>query len=139
MRKEFIWQNLFSSCQERTVLVVHNTEVFILSKKNYEKNFKDNNGSDYNLRQDFPSCAINILSHIQNKIISCFPCQLRGKVHDHGTHSLWDEDLVPDKSLMTNCRISNGSISTSGQCTCGSKRNIESLAKHPTINYTAFG
>ena len=32
-----------------------------------------------------------------------------------------------------------GSIWTTGQYACGSKWNIESLAKHPATNYTAFG
>ena len=42
-------------------------------------------------------------------------------------------------STGKNCLLTSGLYWTTGQYTSGSKWNIESLAKYPTIKYTGFG
>ena len=46
------------------------------------------------------------------------------------------DHLLP---LASTCLLTSGPIWTTGQCACGSKWNIEPIAKYLTINYTAFG
>ena len=51
----------------------------------------------------------------------------------------WVFDQWLNIPIAFTCLLTSGSIWITGQYACGSKRNIESLAKYPTINYTAFG
>ena len=41
--------------------------------------------------------------------------------------------------VVSTCLLTSSLIWDTGQYACGSNWNIESLAKYPTINYTAFG
>ena len=55
----------------------------------------------------------------------------------HRSYSVWDTGQYGP--LASTCLLTSGPIWTTGQCACGSKWNIEPIAKYLTINYTAFG